>query len=118
MKKKAPPVPELGTIGWLVFDPQAGREQAGRRPAIVLSHTRYNEKTGLAVFCPITSRVKGYPFELAVPAGLSVGGVVLCDHLRSQDWKERRWQPICKVPSTYLQNVLARTLTLFELPAS
>ena len=118
MKRKAPPVPELGAIGWLVFDPQAGREQAGRRPAIVLSHTRYNEKTGLAVFCPITSRVKGYPFELAVPAGLSVGGVVLCDHVRSQDWKERQWQPICKVAATFVQDVLARTLTLFDLPAS
>jgi mRNA interferase MazF len=61
MKTQTPPVPELGTIGWLVLDPQAGREQAeaGRRPAIVLSHTRYNEKIGLAVFCPITSKVKG-----------------------------------------------------------
>jgi mRNA interferase MazF len=116
VKAKVSPVPELGTIGWLVFDPQAGREQAGRRPAIVLSHTRYNEKTGLAVFCPITSKVKGYPFELAVPAGLSVGGVVLCDHVRSQDWNERKWQPICKVPLSFVHDVMARTMTLFELP--
>ena len=118
MKRKAAPVPELGSIGWLVFDPQAGREQAGRRPAIVLSHTRYNEKTGLAIFCPITSRVKGYPFELAVPAGLPVGGVVLCDHVRSQDWMERRWQPICKVTAAFVREVMARTLTLFDLPAA
>ncbi len=118
MKAKAPPVPELGTIGWLVFDPQAGREQAGRRPAIVLSHTRYNEKTGLAVFCPITSKVKGYPFELAVPAGLPVGGVVLCDHVRSQDWNERKWQPICKVPLGFVHDVMARTMTLFEVSES
>ncbi len=118
MKTKAPPSPELGTLGWLVFDPQAGREQAGRRPAIVLSHTRYNEKTGLAVFCPITSKVKGYPFELAVPTGLPVSGVVLCDHVRSQDWKERKWQPICKVPLTFVHEVMARTLTLFEMPAT
>ncbi len=117
MKKKPAPVPELGTIGWLVFDPQAGREQSGRRPAIVLSHTRYNAKTGLAVFCPITSRAKGYPFELAVPAGLPVSGVVLCDHVRSQDWNERQWQPVGKVPATFVQEVLARTLTLFELPS-
>jgi len=115
MKPKNPPVPELGTIGWLVFDPQAGREQAGRRPAIVLSHTRYNEKTGLAVFCPITSKAKGYPFELAVPTGLPVGGVVLCDHLRSQDWKERQWQPLCKVPHRFVHEVMARTMTLFEV---
>lgn len=118
MKTKAAPVPELGMIGWLVFDPQAGREQAGRRPAIVLSHTRYNEKTGLAVFCPITSRVKGYPFELAVPAGVPVSGVVLCDHVRSQDWKERNWRPICKAPAPWVQEVTARMLTLFELPAA
>ena len=116
MKRKSSPVPELGTLGWLVFDPQAGSEQAGRLPAIVLSHTRYNEKTGLAVFCPITSKVKGYPFELAVPAGLPVSGVVLCDHVRSQDWKERKWQPLCKVPVSFVQEVMARTLTLFELP--
>ena len=115
MKTKAPPVPELGTLGWLVFDPQAGREQAGRRPAIVLSHTRYNEKTGLAVFCPITSGVKCYPFELAMPAGLPVSGVVLCDHVRSQDWKERKWQPICKVPAAFVQEVMARMLTLFDV---
>lgn len=116
MKRKATPVPELGMFGWLVFDPQAGREQAGRRPAIVLSHTRYNEKTGLAVFCPITSQVKGYPFELAVPAGLRVSGVVLCDHLRSLDWRERQWQPICKVSAAFVHEVMTRSLTLFSLP--
>lgn len=116
MKKKSSSVPELGALGWLVFDPQAGREQAGRRPAIALSHTRYNEKTGLAVVCPITSRVKGYPFELELPPGLPVSGVVLCDHVRSVDWTERQWQPICKVPAAFAQNVLARTLTLFDVP--
>lgn len=116
MKRKFAPVPELGALGWLVFDPQAGREQAGRRPAIVLSHTRYNEKTGLAIFCPITSRAKGYPFELALPAGLPVSGVVLCDHVRSQDWNARQWQPMGKVSGEFVQAVLARTLTLFDLP--
>ena len=116
MKEKNPPVPELGEFGWLVFDPQAGREQSGRRPAIVLSHTRYNEKTGLAVFCPITSKIKGYPFELAVPVGLPVGGVVLCDHIRSLDWKERRWKPICKAQPGFVQEIMARTMTLFDFP--
>ena len=116
MKKKAPPALELGTIGWLVFDPQAGREHAGRRPTLVPSHTRYNQKIGLAVFCPITSKIKGYPFELAVPAGLPVGGVVLCDHIRSQDWNERQWKPICKVPLSFVHEVMARTMTLFEVP--
>jgi mRNA interferase MazF len=116
MRAKNPPVPELGAFGWLVFDPQAGREQAGRRPAIVLSHTRYNEKTGLAVFCPVTSKTKGYPFEHAVPEGLPVGGAVLCDHIRSLDWKERLWRPICKAPSGFLQEVMLRTVTLFDFP--
>jgi len=100
-----------------VFDPQAGREQAGRRPAIVLSHTRYNEKTGLAVFCPITSKVKGYPFELAVPGrpapwAVSCSATTFC----SQDWNERKWQPICKVPLSFVHEVMARTLTLFDIP--
>ena len=116
MKEKNPPVPELGEFGGLVFDPQAGREQSGRRPAIVLSHTRYNEKTGSAVFCPITSKIKGYPFELAVPEGLPVGGVVLCDHIRSLDWKERRWKPICKAQLGFVQEIMARTMTLFDFP--
>lgn len=98
--------------------PQFSGTARSKRTTIVLSHTRYNEKTGLAVFCPITSRVKGYPFELAVPTGLPISGVVLCDHVRSQDWKERQWQPICKVPSAFVQDVLARTLTLFDLPTS
>jgi len=107
----------LGSIGWLAFDPQAGREQSGLRPAIVLSHTRYNERTGLAVFCPITSRMKGYPFELAVPAGLPIGGVVLCDHVRSLDWRERKWRPVCQLEPGFVQEVMARMLTLFSLPA-
>jgi mRNA interferase MazF len=117
MRAKSPPVPELGAVGWLVFDPRSGREQSRRRPAIVLSHTRYNEKTGLAVFCPVTSKIKGYPFELAVPEGLPVGGVVLCDHIRSLDWKERQWRPICKAPSGFAREVMARTATLFDFPA-
>ncbi len=108
---KTPPVPELGTIGWLVLDPQAGR-----CPANVLSHTRYDEKTGLALFCPITSKIKGYPFELAMPSGLRVSGVVLWDHLCSQDWKVRKWQPICKVPLSFVHDVMARTMTMFDVP--
>ncbi len=117
-RRNSSAVPELGALGWLVFDPQAGREQAGRRPAIVLSHTRYNEKTGLAVFCPITSRSKDYPFELAIPEGLPVSGIVLCDHVRSLDWRAREWQPTCKAPAGFVQEVMARMLTLFELPST
>lgn len=118
MKYGRTEAPVLGAIGWLVFDPQAGREQAGRRPALVLSHTRYNDKTGLAVFCPITSRVKGYPFELALPPGLPVEGVVLCDQVRSLDWRERKWQPLGQVPGAVLDSVMGKMLTLFNLPES
>ncbi len=116
MKSGGSEAPVLGAIGWLLFDPQAGREQAGRRPALVLSHTRYNEKTGLAVFCPITSRVKGYPFELALPEGLPVSGVVLCDQVRSLDWRERKWQPLGQVPDAVFGAVMGKMLALFALP--
>ncbi|HEY3824229.1 MAG TPA: endoribonuclease MazF [Bryobacteraceae bacterium] len=83
-------VPDTGDFIWLTFDPQAGREQAGRRPALVLSPKIYNAKSGLALACPITSQVKGYPFEVAVPAGGGTIGVILADHLKSIDWKARR----------------------------
>ena len=82
-------VPDTGHIVWLRFSPQAGREQAGRRPALVLSPHSYNEKTGLALFCPITSKVKGYPFEVTMPAAGPVTGVVLADRIRSLDWRSR-----------------------------
>ena len=83
-------VPDTGHIVWLTFSPQAGREQAGRRPAFVLSPQSYNEKTSLALFCPITSRVKGYPFEVPLPPAGKVTGVILADHIRNLDWRARR----------------------------
>lgn len=72
-------IPARGDVVWLTFNPQAGHEQAGRRPALVLSPSSYNRKVGLAIFCPITSQVKGYPFEVAIPAGSKLGGVILAD---------------------------------------
>jgi len=83
-------VPDRGHIIWLAFSPQAGHEQAGHRPALVLSPRSYNEKTGMGLFCPITSRVKGYPFEVALPPEEDVTGVVLSDQIRSLDWRARR----------------------------
>lgn len=85
-----PYVPDGGDLVWIDFDPQAGSEQAGRRPGIVLSGATYNRRTGLGVFCPITSRVKGYPFEVSLPAGLPVTGVVLADQIKCMDWRARR----------------------------
>ena len=87
---KAAFVPDAGDFVWLTFDPQAGREQAGRRPALVLSPKMYNLRSGLALVCPITNQVKGYPFEVAVAAGGAASGVILTDHLKSVDWKVRR----------------------------
>ena len=101
-------VPDAGDLVWLTFDPQAGREQAGRRPALVLSPRPYNEKSGLALVCPVTSRVKGYPFEVALPEDLPIAGVVLADHLKSVDWKERRAEAAGRVPQEVFDEVLSR----------
>ncbi len=88
MVKTAKQAPKQGEIIWIDFDPQSGHEQAGRRPALVLSHTSYNQKIGRAFVCPITSKVKGYPFEVAVKTA-SVSGVVLSDHFKNLDWTAR-----------------------------
>lgn len=81
--------PDAGHIVWLEFSPQAGHEQSGRRPGLVLSPRSYNERTNLALFCPITSRVKGYPFEVLLPSSLRLRGAVLSDQVRSLDWRAR-----------------------------
>lgn len=83
-------VPDAGHVVWLEFSPQAGHEQAGRRPGLVLSPRIYNEKSSVALFCPITSKVKGYPFEVLLPPSMRVTGVVLSDQVRSLDWRARQ----------------------------
>jgi mRNA interferase MazF len=113
-KRSGSYVPDRGELLWLKFSPCAGHEQAGRRPAICLSPKSYNGKTGLALFCPITSRVKGYPFEVLLPEGLPVSGVILSDQIRNLDWVEREAQFICRVPESVLEEVLAKlSLLLF-----
>jgi len=87
-------VPERGDLVWLDFDPQAGHEQAGRRPAIVLSEAQFNELTEFAVVCPITNQLKGYPFEVSLPDGLPFTGVVLTDQFKSLDVGKRRIQVV------------------------
>ena len=82
--------PDRSHLVWLSLDPQSGHEQAGRRPALVLSPASYNRAVGLALCCPVTSRAKGYPFEVPLPAGLPVSGVVLADHVKCLDWRSRR----------------------------
>jgi mRNA interferase MazF len=106
--------PERGDIIWLVFDPQAGHEQAGRRPAMVISPIDYNGKIGLALVCPITSQVNGYPFEVVLPDGLPVSGVVLADQLKSLDWRVREAKYICKLPQAVIEDTIAKIITLIE----
>jgi mRNA interferase MazF len=104
--------PERGDLVWLQFTPHAGREQAGRRPALVLSPRAYNRASGLMVACPVTSRVKGYPFEVPLPEGLPISGVVLADHLKSLDWRTRRAERVAQVPAALLDEVQARLAPL------
>ena len=109
---RRPYVPERGDIAWLSFHPQAGREQAGRRPALVLSPQEYNRTVELAVVCPITNRAKGYPFEVALPPDLDVAGVVLADHLKSLDWRARRARFVGRMPSSVMAEVLGKVHVL------
>jgi len=101
-------VPERGDLVWLTFNPQAGHEQASRRPAVVLSPAAYNGKVGLALFCPITSQAKGYPFEVALPEGLPVSGVILADQVKSLDWRVREVEKIAKLPENILKEAMTK----------
>ena len=112
MKRKAPYVPQRGDAIWISLDPQAGHEQAGRRPALVLSPAIYNGRVGLALLCPITSQVKGFPFEVGLPEGLKVQGVVLADQVKSLDWRVRQATRICAVPEEVVAIVRARLNSL------
>lgn len=107
-------IPSRGDIVWLNFNPQAGHEQAGRRPALVLSPQAYNGKVGLAIFCPITSQIKGYPFEVLIPEGLKISGVILSDQLESLDWRAREAELIGKLPQVAMMEVLQKVSTLIE----
>lgn len=103
-----PYIPKRGDIVWLSFNPQAGHEQAGRRPALVVSPKIYNEKTGLSLCVPVTSKVKGLPFEVELPLGLPIGGVALSDHVKNLDWKERNAEFICSVNEDITVNVIEK----------
>jgi mRNA interferase MazF len=107
-------LPDKGDIVWLQFNPQAGHEQTGKRPTLVLSPREYNQKTGLALFCPITSIVKGYPFEVKLPEGLPVEGVILADQIKNLDWISRSAQFMCKVPAEKMQEVTLKIETLLN----
>lgn len=107
-------VPERGDVIWITLNPQAGHEQAGRRPAVVLSPAVYNGKVGLAILCPITNQIKGYPFEVLIPAGLPVKGVILADQAKSLDWRARDAELICTLPAETVAEVLQKLGTLLS----
>jgi mRNA interferase MazF len=104
--------PKRGDVVWLSFSPHVGHEQGGHRPALALSPEFYNRKSCLAMFCPITTQVKGYPYEVLLPAGLRVSGAVLVDHAKSLDWVGRGAQFCCRAPEDTLEDVLAKLETL------
>jgi mRNA interferase MazF len=107
--------PERGDIVWLDFDPQIGHEQKGRRPTIVISPKIYNSKTGLALFCPITNQVKGYPFEVMLPSNFPVKGVIISDQIKSLDWKVRNAEFIVKAPKYLVIETMNKFSTLVKL---
>jgi mRNA interferase MazF len=115
VKRKTRYVPERGDVVWISMDPQAGHEQAGRRPALVLSLAAYNRKTSLALFCPITGQVKGYPFEVSLPEGSPVRGVALADQVKSLDWRARIVSRFSRVPPQMLIEVLTRLVALMSV---
>ena len=99
-------VPDRGDVVWLSFAPQAGHEQAGRRPALVLTPAAYQRVVGLALCCPITRRAKGYPFEVALADGMGVAGVVLADHVKSLDWRARGAELVDRAPDSVTARVV------------
>lgn len=110
-------VPQRGDVMIVDFNPRLGREQAGRRPALVLSPGTYNERVGLAIVCPITNQVKGYPFEVPIPTGSDVTGVILADHVRSLDWRVRNIRVIHRLPQSTVEDTLRKLDTLIGLTA-
>lgn len=109
-------VPDRGDVAWITLDPQAGHEQAGRRPALVLSPAIYNGPSGLLLACPITNRAKGYPFEVVLPDGFAVTGVVLTDQVRNLDWRVRKAVYINSLPDDIVGDVLRTLGRLLPVP--
>ena len=107
-------VPDRGDAVWISLNPKAGHEQAGRRPAVVLSPAAYNGRVGLAILCPVTGQVKGYPFEVSIPAGLDVQGVILADQVKSLDWRARQAELICPLPARTVAEVLRKVGVLLS----
>ena len=114
VRRVKPYIPDRGDIVWVQFTPQAGHEQAGERPAIIVSPAAYNQNTTLALMCPITSRAKGYPFEVALPDDLEISGVVLADQIKNLDWQARNARLARKASHEVINEVLAKIKILLE----
>ncbi len=114
MVKRARYAPERGDVVWLSFDPQAGHEQSGHRLALTISPRSYNAKIGLGLFCPITSQVKGYPFEVIFPEGCSTSGAVLADQVKNLDWRARSAKLFERAPADVVAEALGKIQALLE----
>jgi len=108
-------IPQCGDVVRVSLNPQAGHEQAERRPTVVLSPRSYNGKTGLAILCPITSHIKGYPFEVVLPDGLLVSGAVLSDQVKSLDWRVRNTELICTLPDKVVSEIMQKLGALLSI---
>jgi len=109
-----PYVPQRGDVIWITLNPQAGHEQTGRRPALVLSPGPYNGKVGLAILCPLTNQIKKYPFEVLVPQGLTITGAILADQVKNLDWRARGAELVCSLPRRTVVEVLQKLATLLS----
>ena len=107
-------MPDSGDIVKLSFDPQERHEQAGYRPAIILSPAKYNNLSSLALMCPITNQSKGYPFEVRLADEMITSGVILSDQVKSFDWRSRRVKFVEKAPDELIEEVLAKLETLLS----
>jgi mRNA interferase MazF len=115
MVSSRPYVPQRGDAVRITLNPQAGHEQAGRRPALILSPQAYNGKVGLAILCPITAQIKGYPFEVVIPPGLRITGAILTDQVKNLDWRARKAELICRLPPRIMTEVLQKLGTLLSM---
>ena len=111
---RVPYIPSRGDLVWLQFAPQTVHEQSGSRPAVIVSPATYNGKVGRCLCCPVTSWAKGYPFEVPLPDGLQIAGVVLCDQLKSLDWKARNVSLIGALPGRAIRQIQAMVLVLIQ----